>query len=156
MKSGGEPVPRTGRLLGIDYGTVRVGVAISDRDQRLASPLENYTRRSEATDAAYFQQLVEQEQIAGLVVGLPVHGDGSESQKSFEARAYGEWLQKITGLPVSFYDERYSSVQAEGFLLGAGMTSKRRKKRLDMLAAQIMLAGFLESSRAESSDAIDD
>ena len=141
--------PRTGRLAGFDYGTVRIGVAVSDPDQRLASPLENYTRRGEAADLAWLKQLVAAERIAGIVVGLPVHTSGQESQKSREARAFGEWIKQATGLPVRWFDERYTSSQAEALLLDSGLTQKRRKERLDKLAAQIMLAAFLESSREE-------
>src|SRR5438105_4537200 len=73
-----------GRLAGIDYGTVRIGIAITDREQRFASPLANYTRRNAALDADYFRALVAREQIAAFIVGLPLHLDGRESQKSTE------------------------------------------------------------------------
>ena len=134
-----------GRIGGVDYGTVRIGVAVSDPDRTMASPLEIYARRSAALDAKYFQQLAKEERIVLWVVGLPVHLDGRESQKSQEARRFGKWLTEITALPVEFFDERFTSVQAEEILQAAELTSKRRKKRLDMLAAQIMLTAYLES-----------
>lgn len=139
------PESLPGRLAGIDYGTVRIGIAITDPAQSIASPYENYTRRDRQQDARRFQRLVEEEQIKRFIVGLPVHLSGDESQKSREARAFGEWLTEVTGLPVEYYDERFSSSQAEQFLIDADLTSKRRKRRLDMLAAQIMLSGYLES-----------
>lgn len=139
------PESLPGRLAGIDYGTVRIGIAITDPAQSIASPYENYTRRDRQQDARRFQRLVEEEQIKRFIVGLPVHLSGDESQKSREARAFGEWLTEVTGLPVEFYDERFSSSQAEQFLIEADLTSKRRKRRLDMLAAQIMLSGYLDS-----------
>jgi putative Holliday junction resolvase len=148
MNSDPSSFPRLGRLAGIDYGTVRIGVAVTDPDQRLASPLENYTRRGEEADAAWIKQLAVSERLVGFVVGLPVHTSGSESKKSTEARDFGQWIAKQTGLPVQFFDERYTSAHAEALLLDAGLTSKRRKERLDKLAAQIMLAAFLESSRS--------
>ncbi len=141
-------LPRTGRLAAIDYGTVRLGVAITDPDQRLASPLENYTRRGEAADAAWLTNLAKTERIAGFVIGLPIHLSGEESQKSRESRQFGQWVGKLTGLPVEFFDERFTSAQAEALLQGAELTKKRRKERLDKLAAQILLAAYLESSRA--------
>jgi putative Holliday junction resolvase len=134
-----------GRIAGIDYGTVRVGIALSDPGRSIASPYENYTRRSLDQDARRFRKLVDDEDVRLLVVGLPVHLDGRESQKSIEARQFGQWLGEATGVPVEFYDERFTSAQAESFLLDAELTNKRRKKRRDMLAAQIMLAGYLES-----------
>ncbi len=93
--------PTTGRLAGIDYGTVRIGVAITDASRILASPLENYNRRSLEADADYFRRLTDQEQIVGFVVGLPVHSSGQESQKSAEARGFGQWLRAVTGRPVT-------------------------------------------------------
>ena len=143
-------LPRTtdstpGRLAGIDYGTVRIGIAITDPAQTFASPYENYTRRDRAQDARRFQRLVLEEQVRRFIVGLPVHLSGDESQKSREARSFGQWLTEVTGVPVEYYDERYSSSQAEQYLMAAELTSKRRKRRLDMLAAQIMLSGYLES-----------
>ncbi len=146
-----------GRLPGIDYGTVRIGIAITDRDQRFASPLENYARRGLQADAKRFQQLVGEESVVQFVVGLPVHTHGGESQKSKEAREFGAWLSEVTGIPVTYYDERYTSLEAEELLQGVQFTKKRRKKRLDMLAAQIMLAAYLESDRdGQTPRALDD
>lgn len=134
-----------GRIAAIDYGTVRIGVAISDSRRTIASPLENYTRRGAARDEEHFRLLARDEQIAQFVVGLPVHSDGGESQKSGEARAFGAWLEQITGVPVAFFDERFTTVEAERMLLGARLTKARRKARLDKLAAQILLTAYLES-----------
>ncbi|MFP6672047.1 MAG: Holliday junction resolvase RuvX [Pirellulaceae bacterium] len=139
-------LPAKGRLVGIDFGTVRIGIAISDAEHRLASPYENYTCRDREADGQYFVELIAAENVVGFVVGLPVHGSGEESAKSLEARQFGRWLTEITALPVTFYDERYTTAQAEQMLTTAELTSKRRKKRLDMVAAQIILASYLESS----------
>ncbi|HEV3256426.1 MAG TPA: Holliday junction resolvase RuvX [Gemmataceae bacterium] len=133
------------RLLGVDYGTVRIGLAVSDPDRTIASPMTTYSRRGRARDAAYFRQTVEREGIGQIVVGLPVHLDGREGQKAQEARAFGNWLVDVTGLPVVFWDERFSSVEAEGFLLAAGLTSKRRKGRRDRVAAQILLQSYMDA-----------
>ena len=141
---------RSGRLAGIDYGTVRIGVAITDFEQRLASPYENYTRRGELADARYFRELADAERIERFVVGLPVHLSGNESAKSLEARRFGEWLAKVTGRPIEFFDERYTSSEAERLLLDMGLTKKRRKERLDKLAAQILLTAYLESQSREA------
>lgn len=137
--------PPPGRLAGIDYGTVRIGIAVTDVERRLASPYENYTRRDAARDAEFFRRLASDEQITQFVVGLPVHLDGRESQKSVEAQAFGRWLHELTGVPVVYFDERFTSFEAEQYLLGAQLSQKKRKARLDMLAAQIMLSAYLES-----------
>jgi putative Holliday junction resolvase len=136
-----------GRLAGIDYGTVRIGIAVTDPEQRMASPLDNYNRRTAALDAQYFRQLAKEERIVRFIVGLPVHLDGHESQKSIEAREFGKWLTETTGLTVEYFDERFTSSEAEQYLAQAKFTKKQRKARLDKLAAQIMLTAYLESDR---------
>jgi putative holliday junction resolvase len=139
----GQSIP--GRLAGIDFGTVRIGISVTDPERRLASPLENYTRCGAAADAAFFKRLAEEERIVRFIVGLPIHLDGRESQKSSEARTFGEWLGQVTGVPVEFFDERFTSTEAERYLAAAKLTKKKRKARLDKLAAQILLTAYLES-----------
>ncbi len=134
-----------GRVAGVDFGTVRIGIALSDPGRSIASPYENYTRRNTQLDAERFKRLVAEEEVTLLVVGLPLHMHGGESPKSVEARRFGEWLSGVTGVPVEFFDERLTSVEAEQMLMQAQLTKKRRKKRTDMLAAQIMLSAYLES-----------
>ncbi len=149
--------PAQGRLAGVDYGTVRIGIAISDADQTIASPLDNYNRRNPRLDDQYFQELATQERVVGFVVGLPVHSSGDESKKSKEARVFGLRISKVTGLPVTWFDERYTSAHAAQLLQQAGMTRKKRKQRLDKIAAQILLSAYLESSRqVESTGSIED
>jgi len=135
----------SGRVAGIDYGTVRIGIAISDPRRTIASPYENYTRRFPEEDARRFRRLVAEEGVSLFVVGLPVHLDGRESEQSTEARRFGRWLAEVTGVPVEFFDERFTSSEAEQLLVDARMSTKRRKRRMDMLAAQIMLGAYLES-----------
>jgi putative Holliday junction resolvase len=137
-----------GRVLAVDYGTVRLGLAISDAGQQFASPYQNYTRVSTVRDLQYLRRVIQQEQVTQIVVGLPVHLDGRESEKSSEARRFAAWLERETGLPVTLYDERFSSVEAETHLLAGKLSRKRRKARRDMLAAQVLLAAYLESDRS--------
>lgn len=138
-------MPASGRIAGIDYGTVRIGIATADLEVGIASPYETYTRRSPALDAEHFRTLAKEERFVRFVVGLPVHAAGYESQKSLEARRFGQWLGKVTDLPVEYFDERYTSVEAEEILGQANFTKKRRKARIDQLAAQIMLTAYLEA-----------
>ncbi len=138
-------VPESGVLLGIDYGTRRVGVAVSDRDQRFSSPLHNHDRHGVQVDERFFRKVVEEYQPVGLVVGLPIHLSGDESEKSREARKFAEWLGTVTGLPYTFQDERFTSFQAEKLLLAAELSKKKRKERMDKLSAQILLQTFLDA-----------
>ena len=137
-------LPSPGRLFGIDFGTKRVGVAVSDQFQEFASPLHNYQRAGRNADESFFCDLVDEYQAVGFVVGLPVHMSGDESQKSREAREYAGWLTNLTGLPHAFQDERHSSIQAEAFLLQASLSKKKRKARIDKLAAHILLQAYLD------------
>jgi len=135
----------TGKIAGIDYGTVRIGIAVSDADRILASPYETYTRKSPDRDAEYFRRLVSEERIARFVLGLPLHLSGDLSEKAKEVLRFGRWLHQATGIDIDYMDERYSSVEAEHLLREAGLTDKKRKERRDKLAAQILLAAYLES-----------
>lgn len=134
-----------GRLLGVDFGTRRVGLAICDPDRVIASPLATYERIDPGVDAQYFKQLVVAEQVVALVVGLPVHTDGREGVKAHEARQYGAWLARATQRPVRFWDERFSTAQAESALWQAGLTHQKRKDRRDRVAAQILLQSYLDA-----------
>jgi putative Holliday junction resolvase len=135
----------SGKVAGIDYGTVRIGIAVSDPDRIIASPYENYTRKNQKSDDAYFCRLVNEERIVQFVVGLPLHISGDLSPKAEEVLEFGHYLQKLTGVKVDYFDERFTSVEAERILMQAGLTDKKRKQRRDMLAAQILLSGYLES-----------
>jgi putative Holliday junction resolvase len=141
-----DVIPRRGRLVGVDYGSVRIGLALCDEEQTIAGPLAGYARRTRELDAAYFRDLAQQERIVGFVVGLPLHLSGRDSQKSREVETFARWLTEVTGLPVTFYDERFSSAAADE-AFGGELTRKQRKARRDKIAAQIILAGFLESGR---------
>lgn len=133
------------RLLGIDYGTVRIGVAVSDPGRTIAFPLATYVRQDAERDAEFFRDMVAEEEIVGFVVGLPMHTDGREGLKAEEARAFGSWLGEQTQLPVAYFDERFTTVQAEAILWDAGLTHKRRRERRDRLAAQLVLQAYLDA-----------
>ena len=85
------------------------------------------------------------EDVTLFVVGLPVHMSGDESDKSREVRQFGSWLERETATPVTFFDERFTTRHAQELLREAQMSKKKRKRRLDMLAAQLMLSAYLES-----------
>ena len=149
---GMNELPSTGRVAGIDFGTVRIGIAVSDPGRLIATPIENYTRSGIDTDARRFRRLVEEEEIVLFVVGLPLHISGDESAMSIEARQFGQWITETTDMPVVYHDERLTSFEAEEMLLSAELSSKKRKKRLDMLAAQRILAGWIDSQRPPAPD----
>jgi putative holliday junction resolvase len=133
------------RLLGVDTGTVRIGLAVCDPDRMIASPLMIYRRRSTERDAEFFRALVIEERIGEIVVGLPVHTNGREGRKAAEARAFGAWLTEVTGMPAVFWDERFTTVEAESALWAAGLTHQQRKARRDQVAAQMLLQAYLDA-----------
>ena len=133
------------RILAIDPGKVRLGLAICDPDRRISSPLTTYTRKDPIRDAKFLLELVEAEEVGHLLVGLPVHLDGREGEQAKLARVFGKELEAATKLPVQFWDERYTTLQAETMLWDAGLTHKRRKERRDRVAAQILLQSFLDA-----------
>jgi putative Holliday junction resolvase len=134
-----------GRILALDFGSVRLGLAVSDREGRIASPLTTYRRQDSARDSAYLRQVIADEQVTRIVVGLPVHLDGREGAKAREARAFGAWLRKATYLDVVFWDERFTTVEAESHLWAAGLPHRKRKDRRDRVAAQILLQAYLDA-----------
>lgn len=144
-----DTLPLKGRLLGVDFGTKRVGVAVSDLYQKIASPLHNYQRHSRRADEHFYRTVATEYEAVALVVGLPLHLSGDESQKSTEARKYAAWLSKVTRLPVAFHDERYSSVQADALMLQANLSADQRHARIDMVAAQILLQEFMDRRQNE-------
>lgn len=133
------------RWMGVDYGDKRVGLALADDETKIATPWQNYTRRTPDTDADFFRAICRAEGLNRIVVGLPVNNDGSEGEKAKSARRYGAWLKSVTGLDLYFWDERYTTVEADALLANTKLPKKKKKARRDMLAAQIMLQGFLDA-----------
>ncbi len=143
-----EPFPSTGRLLGVDFGTVRIGVAVCDPLRILVSPLEIHHVVNKEVDGRYFCDLARRENGRGFVVGLPIHCDGGESQKSREARTFAVWLQNTTNLPVRLFDERFTTSAAQSRVgVTKGKKNKSRARQIDAIAAQVLLESFLEAAR---------
>ena len=143
------------RILGIDFGTRRVGAAVSDPRRQIATPLEVYERRDPTQDARHYAGLVAENEVERVVIGLPVHLGGREGTSATLARVWGDWLGRVTGLPVVYYDERYTTVDAEDSLIAAGLKRSQRKGLRDMLAARILLQNYLDDGCPESTRPVD-
>jgi len=139
-----------GRVLGLDFGLKRIGAAVSDPGRSIATPLETHERRDQAQDARHYRKLVEDEEVERIVIGLPVHTSGREGEIAAKARAWGAWLGSVTGLPVFYHDERYSSALADEVLIGSGVKRQKRKGLRDMLAARILLQDYLDAGCPET------
>ena len=131
----------TGRVLGLDYGTKRVGIAISDPLRRIAQPLE-VVDRSHAV--ARVQSLVEEFEVTMCVVGLPTSLGGEEGSAAIAAREFGVEIEEATGREVVFVDERFTSATAEKAMIEAGVKRRRRRETLDKVAATVILQTFLD------------
>ena len=140
-------IPKQGRLAGIDYGTVRIGISTCDPSQQWVTPLATYARRNDRLDEIYFSDLVKKEQLMGWIIGLPIYCDGKESQKSTEARCFANWLKQLSSLPVELFDERFTTAEARRLLNQTNISPQKKKKRLDGLSAHLILSHYLESRR---------
>ncbi|MCV2889597.1 Holliday junction resolvase RuvX [Ruegeria aquimaris] len=140
-------LPAFGALAGLDLGDRTIGVAVSDTMRGVASPLETIRRRKFSLDAADLLTIVQKRQIAGLVLGLPRNMDGSEGPRCQSTRAFARNLSRLTELPITFWDERLSTVAAEKALLEADTTRKRRSEVIDHVAAGYILQGALDRLR---------
>ena len=138
-----------GRILGLDFGTKRVGAAVSDPRRSIATPLEVYERRDPVQDARHYQALVAENEVERIVIGLPVHLTGREGTSATLARNWGSWLSNVTGQTVVYYDERYTTVDAEDSMIAAGLKRSKRKGLRDMLAARLLLQNYLDDGCPE-------
>ena len=136
-------VPARGRLLGVDFGTKRIGIAVCDREQTLASPQPQIESKSPEHDRQQYRRVVDTWEPSGIIVGLPIHSDGGESPMSTRARSHAKWLHETFELPVAMYDERYTSQEAEATLYARDATNAQRKSRIDGIAASFMLQAYL-------------
>jgi len=141
-------LPNRGRLLGLDLGEKTIGLAISDRDRSLASPLKTLRRGKFRKDAEALAATIAEREVAGLVLGLPVNMDGSEGPRCQSTRQFARNLEMEAGiaLPVAFWDERLSTAAVERFLIDeADMTRARRAAVVDKMAAAYILQGALDA-----------
>jgi putative holliday junction resolvase len=141
------------RVLCVDYGEKRLGLALSDPGRMIASPLGTVSRRlGKRPPWSEIEQVVREKEVGEIVVGLPLNLAGDESPWSQEVREFGAALAKRTGLPVAFYDERLTSVAAERAVRESGLKKSQReeKGRIDAAAAAIILRNYLQSSTSSS------
>ena len=131
-------------IAGLDFGDKTIGVAISDLRRMVATPTETIRRVKFTDDAAHLLALVKHREIHGLILGLPLNMDGSEGPRVQATRAFARNLSRLTDLPITFWDERLSTVAAERALIEADTSRKRRKEVIDAVAAGYILQGALD------------
>jgi putative Holliday junction resolvase len=141
-------IPTAGRILGIDWGKVRIGLALSDETQTLATPLETLVRRAgKRVPMPRLLQLTALHRPTGIVVGLPLSPAGSEEDSAASAREMAESISRRTSLPVQLWDERMSTSRALAAIREQGGSTRGRKADVDALAAAVLLQHFLDARR---------
>ncbi|CUK02313.1 Holliday junction resolvase RuvX [Shimia thalassica] len=140
----GDALPRMQAIMGLDLGTKTIGVAVSDSFQSVATPLETVKRKKFGVDAARLLEIIDHRSIGVIVLGLPRNMDGSEGPRCQSTRAFARNLAQLTAIPITFWDERLSTVAAERALLEADTTRKRRAEVIDHVAASYILQGVLD------------
>jgi putative Holliday junction resolvase len=138
------------RAMGLDVGTKTIGVALSDELYLTAQALVTLSRAGMKRDLAELERLAKEHEVNHWVVGLPLNMNGTEGDRAKDSRKLGDALKDVTTLPVDYWDERLSTVEAERILLQADVSRKKRKLVIDKLAAAVILQGWLDSRPKET------
>jgi putative Holliday junction resolvase len=137
-------LPRNVRVLGLDLGTKTIGLALSDVERRIATPLETLKRTKFTADAQKIVAIVTRFHVGALVLGLPLNMDGSEGPRAQATRAFARNLEKLVACPILFWDERLSSAAVNRMLIESDASRSRRAELVDKTAAAYILQGFLD------------
>jgi putative holliday junction resolvase len=141
-------LPPKARLVGIDLGSKTIGLAISDVERRLASPLKTLLRSAFAKDAEALIAIFAEFEIAGIILGLPLDLDGRDNPRAQSTRAFARNLSTRTSLPIAFWDERFSTAAVTRSLIANDVSRARRAQVIDKMAAAYILLGALDRLRA--------
>lgn len=142
-------MPRGKRVMGLDLGTKTIGLALSDGERRIASPLETIRRSKFKADAAQLLALADKHEVAAFVLGLPLNMDGSEGPRVQATRSFARNLAALTPLPIHYWDERLSTAAVTRTLLEADASRARRAELVDKMAAAYILQGLLDRLAAQ-------
>lgn len=131
------------RILALDIGDVRIGVAISDPLGISTNGIETYLSKGKERDVLYFAEMAKARGCEKILLGLPLNMDGSEGDRAAKVRDFGDALAQVSGLEVVYEDERLTTVEAEEMLIEAGLSRQERRKVIDKVAAEIILRCYL-------------
>lgn len=135
------------RKLCLDVGTVRTGIALSDELNILATGIEVLKRKHNESDYIYISNLCKEKNVNEIIIGYPLNMDGTKGDKVKEIEEFSEKLKQFTNIPIKFWDERLTTVEAEEYLIEAGYRREERRKIIDKVAAQIILQSYLDSNK---------
>lgn len=137
-------LPANRAICGLDLGDKTIGIAVSDLRRSVATPIHTVRRLKFTTDAAELLAVLTERNIAGIILGLPLNMDGSPGPRVQSTQAFARNLTRLTDLPITFWDERLSTVAAERALLEGDASRKRRREVIDQIAASYILQGALD------------
>lgn len=132
------------RILALDVGDVRVGIAYTDALELSVNPLESYKRKNVEDDYVYIADLINKYKIQKVVIGLPLNMDGTEGPRVESTKLFADNLRKYTDVPFDWQDERLTTVTAERLLIEQGMRREKRKNVIDKVAAMVILSSYLD------------
>ena len=135
-------------VLALDVGKKRIGMALSDPLGVIATGIPTLERQTLAWDLEQIQKIASERKVQRIVLGLPLHLDGRMGKEAQEMLVFKDEIHDKTRLPVEMFDERWTTVQAEKSLLEGDLSRKKRKERIDRIAAQLILQGYLERMRS--------
>lgn len=135
------------RLMGVDYGDKRIGIAFSDLLQVIASPHEIYNTKTREEDLRYLSMLAKSWEVEKIIFGLPLNMDGTEGERAKLTREFALELAELSGIAVDFEDERLTSLEADDLLIEAGYNWKKRKTMIDKLSASLILENYMKKIR---------
>ena len=137
-----------GRIMALDVGDVRIGIAVSDLMGIIANPLETYTRKGILeVDAQYIVKLAQEKEVTKIISGLPLGLKGQENEQTAKTREFVDKLQEICDIPIEYLDERFTTLSAERVLIEGNVRRENRKKVIDKVAATIILQNYLDRKR---------
>ena len=135
------------RKMGIDYGDVRIGIAMTDALCIISSPFEVYKNKGEQDTLNHIANLIKQYDVDEVAMGLPLNMDGTEGERALLHRAFGEKLAQLSNVKVAFIDERLTSAEAEEILISSGVRREKRKELIDKISAQIILQTYIDMNK---------
>jgi len=138
-------LPRGGRLMGLDLGEKTIGIAVGDPGHMIATPITTIRRKKFTEDVQALLKLIDDRQVGGLIIGLPLNMDGSEGPRCQSVRQFANNLAKLRDLPMAFWDERLSTVAVTRDMIAADLSRSKRAKIVDESAAAFILQGALDS-----------
>lgn len=135
------------RKMGIDYGDVRIGIAMTDALCIISSPFEVYKNKGQEDALNHIASLIKEYNVDEVAMGLPLNMDGTEGERAQIHRSFGEKLAQLSGVEVKYIDERLTSAQAEEILISSGVRREKRKELIDKISAQIILQTYIDMNK---------